>query len=96
MLSPRLVYLASVCTRREGKVHPRIGYEDPEGEWRYSSTLSLTFSLDGGVWSVPRPSRFTPRKRPGTHCTGGLGGLQSRSGRVQIISPPPGFDPKTV
>jgi hypothetical protein len=25
-----------------------------------------------------------------------LGGLQSRSGQVQKISPPPGFDPRTV
>ena len=28
--------------RGEGKVHPRTGHEGPEGEWRYSSTLSLT------------------------------------------------------
>ena len=26
----------------------------------------------------------------------GLGGPQSRSGQVRIISPPPGFDPRTV
>jgi hypothetical protein len=26
----------------------------------------------------------------------GLGGPQGRSGRVQKISPPPGFDPRTV
>ena len=25
-----------------------------------------------------------------------LGGLQSQSGRVRKISPPPGFDPRTV
>ena len=25
-----------------------------------------------------------------------LGGLQGRSGRVQKMSPPPGFDPRTV
>jgi hypothetical protein len=31
---------------RKRKVHPRTGYEGPEGEWRYSSTLSLTSSLD--------------------------------------------------
>jgi hypothetical protein len=27
---------------------------------------------------------------------GRLGGLQGRSGRVRKISPPPGFDPRTV
>jgi hypothetical protein len=31
-------------------------------EWRYSSTLSLTSALDGGGWSTPHPSRFTPGK----------------------------------
>ena len=31
---------------------------------RYSSTLSLTSALDGGMSSTPRPGRFTPRKDP--------------------------------
>jgi hypothetical protein len=31
----------------KGKGHPRTGYEGPEGEKRYSSTLSLTLALDG-------------------------------------------------
>jgi hypothetical protein len=38
------------------------------GEWRYSSTHSLTSALDGGEWSASRPGRFTPRERAlGTH-----------------------------
>jgi hypothetical protein len=28
----------------KGKVHPRTGQESPEGEWKYSPTLSLTRS----------------------------------------------------
>jgi hypothetical protein len=41
------------------------------GEWRYSSTHSLTSAL-GGEWSASRPGRFTRRKRaPGTHWIGG-------------------------
>jgi hypothetical protein len=41
------------------------------GEWRYSSTHSLTSALDG-VWSASRPGRFIPRERdPGTHWIGG-------------------------
>jgi hypothetical protein len=41
------------------------------GEWRYSSTHSLTSALDGGEWSASRPSRFTPRERaPCTHWIG--------------------------
>jgi hypothetical protein len=31
----------------KGKVHPRTGHEAPEGEWKYSSTLSSTSALDG-------------------------------------------------
>jgi hypothetical protein len=44
----------------------------PVGEWRYSSTHSLTSALDGGEWSVSLPGRFTPRERvPNTHWIGG-------------------------
>jgi hypothetical protein len=31
----------------KGKGHPRTGHEDPEGEYRYCSTLSLNSALDG-------------------------------------------------
>ena len=31
----------------KGKFHPRTSHEGPEGEQRYSSTLSLTSALDG-------------------------------------------------
>jgi hypothetical protein len=39
----------SLCfvTHIKGKVHPRTGHEGPEGELRYSSTLSLPSALDG-------------------------------------------------
>jgi hypothetical protein len=41
------------------------------GEWRYSSTHSLTSALDGGEWSASCTGRFTPRERaPGTHWIG--------------------------
>jgi hypothetical protein len=45
---------------RYKKVHPIRGYEEPEGEQRYSSTLSLALALDGGGWSTPL---FYPRAR---------------------------------
>jgi hypothetical protein len=42
------------------------------GDWRYSSTHSLTSALDGDDWSASRPGRFTPRETaPGTHWIGG-------------------------
>jgi hypothetical protein len=41
------------------------------GEWRYSSTHSLTSALDGGEWLASRPGRFTPRERaPSTYWIG--------------------------
>ena len=48
----------------KGKVRPRTGHEDPEGEQTYSSTLPSTSALDGGGWSRPRPGRFNPGKDP--------------------------------
>ena len=44
---------------------------------------------------MPRPARFTPRKDP-VPLYRRLGGPQARSGRVRKISPPPGFDPRSV
>ena len=45
------------------------------------------------VNATPQP--LYPRERPGTHCMR-LGGPQGRSGRVQKISLPPGFDPQNI
>jgi hypothetical protein len=47
-------------------------HESVLGEWRYSSTHSLTSALDGGEWSASGPGHFTSRERaPGTHWIGG-------------------------
>ena len=56
--------------KSKGKVHPITGHEVPEVEKRYSYTLSLASALDGGGWLTPRPGRFTPGERHGTHCIG--------------------------
>jgi hypothetical protein len=47
-----------------------------------------------GHSSTPWP--LYPRKMPGTHFIEGWVGPQGRTGRVQKISPPHGFDPWTV
>jgi len=56
-----------VRTLSKGTVVPVLNlaqrHEGELGEWRYSSTLSLTSALYGGEWSAARPGRFTPRKR---------------------------------
>jgi hypothetical protein len=71
--------------------HARTGHEGPEVEQTSSSTLSLTSALDRSGWLTPRPGKesWCPFYRR-------LGEPQGRSGRVQKISPPPGFDPRTV
>jgi hypothetical protein len=42
--------------------HPKTGHEGPEGEYRYSYTLSLTSALERGGWSMLHPCCFTPKK----------------------------------
>ena len=73
------------CTVK-GKVHPRTGHEDPKGEKRYGSTLSLASVLDGvgGQRDDPASLHRYPLCRR-------LGGPQGRSGRVRKISPSTGI-----
>jgi len=46
----------------KGKVHLRTGHEVPEGEKRYSSTLSLTSALDGVSGHHRAPAALPPMK----------------------------------
>ena len=60
-----------------------------------SSTLSRTSALDGvGVSPTPRPLLHPGKTQYPFY--GRLGGPLGRSGQVRKISPPPGFDPRTV
>ena len=56
---------------------------------------SLTSVLHEGVWSMSRPDRLPPGKET-RYPLYRLGGPHGRSGRLRNISPPPGFDPRTV
>jgi hypothetical protein len=61
----------------------------------YSSTLSLTWTLDWvGISATPRP--LYPRERDPVAIYRRLVGPQDRSGWVRKIWPPPRFDPRTV
>jgi len=55
----------------------------------YSSTLSLTLALNGGGWSVPHPSCFTPR--PGSHCMWGWVGSRASLDGCRKSHPPTGI-----
>jgi hypothetical protein len=72
------------------------GHEGTDGEYKCSSTLSLTSALHGGKWLRPRPDSFTPGKETRSPFYRRLSGPQRRSGRVRKTSPPPGFDPRTI
>ena len=71
------------------RVHPITGHEGPEAEWRYSSTLSLTLALDGVGGQRHAPPALPPGKTRYLL-------YRMLGGRVRKISPPPGFDPRTV
>jgi hypothetical protein len=74
-------------------------HEGVSGEWRYSSTHSLTSALDGGEWSASRSGRFTQGKSPRYPLDRRLGGPQSRSGhgmvKRKIPSPRQESSPRT-
>jgi hypothetical protein len=53
---------SSFLLKVKGKGHPITCDESPDGEQRYSSTLSLTSALDGGGWSTPCGPLY-PRER---------------------------------
>jgi hypothetical protein len=54
--------LLSPYRKGKGKGHPRTGHEGPEGEQRYSSTLSLTSALDGVGGQHHAPAALPPGK----------------------------------
>ena len=62
-------------------------------EQRYSSILSLASTLDVGVWSRPRPVRFTLSKETRYPLYRKLGGPMCRCERVPKTSSLPGSDP---
>ena len=59
-----ITVLVNIVSRgkSKGKVNPRTGHEGPEGEKRYSTTLSLTLTLDGVGGQRDTLAAFPPRK----------------------------------
>ena len=56
----------------------------------------MTTALEGGEGSASRPGRSLPPGKTRYPLYRRLGGPQGRSGQVRKISPPPGFDSRTV
>ena len=80
----------------KGKVQTRVGHEGPEGEQKYSSTLSLTSTIDGVGDQLHAPATLPPGKRRGTDCIGSWVGHRAGLDGCGNCRPPPGFDPRTV
>jgi hypothetical protein len=74
----------------KGKGRPTTGHRGPR---RGSRGIALLI-LDLGASTTPRPLYPPGKTRYPLYRR--LGGPQGRSGRVRKISPPPGFDPRTV
>ena len=56
----------------------------------------MTTALEEGEGSASRPGRSLPPGKSRYPLYRRLGGSQGRSGQVRKISPPPGFDSRTV
>jgi len=56
----------------------------------------MTMALEGGEGSASRPGRSLSPGKTRYALYRRLGGAQGRSGHVRKISPPPGFNPRTV
>ena len=61
-----------------------------------NAITGIALYTDGGGESITRPGRFIPWKECLHPLYRRLVGPQNRSGQVQKISPPPGYDPRTV
>jgi hypothetical protein len=88
--------LFGFINKGKGTVQPKTGHEGPEGEWRYSSTFSLTSALDGVGGQRHAPCALHPGKRPGTQCVGGWVDLMADQLGCGKSRPPQGFDPRTI
>jgi hypothetical protein len=75
MIDPKLCFALLSITSwfccREGKVHHVTNNEGTEGEYRYSYTLSLSSTLDGGWVVNTMPQLLCPHQSPCTPCIGG-------------------------
>ena len=49
-------------TVMQGRGQHKTRHESAKVKYKYSSTLSLTSSLDRDGWTMPRPGRFASRK----------------------------------
>jgi len=71
-----------------------LSYTTMHGSMNIKSFLNL--GARWGGWSKPRPGRSLPPGKTRYPLYRRMCGPQGRFGQVLKISPPPGFDPRTV
>ena len=84
-----------LCVKGKGKSYPCTGRTSHRG----SRGTVLPFHDHGtrrGEWSASRPGRSLPSGKARYPLYSRLDEPQGRSGQMRNISPPPGFDPRTV
>jgi hypothetical protein len=87
----RCLYFISIINLYLSAVHLMTDHEGPQGEFKYSPTLSLSSALDRGGCKRHAPAAL-PRETPGTHWIAGWVDLTAiLNGRAKI-SPTPVFD----
>jgi len=78
-------YCSSI--KGKGKVMPLHCRCDPEGGYRYSSTLTWPRYYKGVSGQQYAPAALHPREKHGTHFTGGWVGPRGRSGWPENLVP---------
>jgi hypothetical protein len=82
--------LVRISTTRK-EVYPVACHEGTEGEFMYSSIISLTSALDWGGCLAPRSGLFTTKKTRYPLYRSGWAPEP-----IWKISPPPGIDPRSA
>jgi hypothetical protein len=82
-----------ILQANSGKKFHSTSHVGTEGEYRYSSSLSLTFVRDGVGDQLQASTAILPEKNP-IPIVQKAGRPYGRSGRLQKFSPPPAFDPR--
>ena len=80
----------NITTVIRGKVHLNTGSEGPEGEYRYSATVSLSLVLDTMGGQRHATAALLLVNRPNTRCTGG--GVGPMAGLDSCGNPCPDWD----
>jgi len=83
LIMSRVLGICQHSCAGKGTVHTRTGHEGPDGQERYSCTVSLTSALEGGGGQRHAPAALRPGKTVYILYRG-LRGPQGRSGEENI------------